>query len=638
MALDNTPNINIPPPPNPTPRIVAALFLVGLLAFVYFKGHAGRTGDTPVNVMGGVPGVNIKAAMDKYGFALQEVSKQSGINFTHTPPKLDARLDHIMPEIAVMGASVSVADFDRDGWNDIYTCDSKEGGQNHLYRNNHDGTFTDVAAQMGVADLNQKGTGACMGAVWGDYDNDGYEDLLVYKWGRCELFHNDGGKRFTRVTEMAGLPAWANINSAIWLDYDRDGHLDLLLCGYYPEDVDLWHLKNTRMMPDSFEYATNGGRKYLLHGRGDGTFEDVTAKMGLDSHRWTLAATAADLRGTGYPDIILANDYGVTEYFVNHEGKRFEEAGKSILYGDALGRGPKSGMNASVGDILNQGKFAFYVSNISEQGQLLQGNDLWVPDETKPGALPHYTNMAHDMGVELGGWSFGAQFGDLNNDGKLDIYLTNGYISADRQQTYWYEFSKVAGGNAAIIGDAANWPPIGNRSHSGYQSKRVWLGDGLGKFTEAAQQVGATDTYDGRAVAFADLWNQGALDVIVANQRGPLLVYKNTVTPQNQWIEFDLQGKGKKEKGESGAFPAASNASAIGAQILLTWSGQTQIQEIQGGSGFCAQNQRRVHFGLGVKPTLEKAVIRWPSGKVQTLTPTTTPALVPGKLIAVDEA
>ena len=337
------------------------------------------------------------------------------------------------------------------------------------------------------------------------------------------------------------------------MDYDRDGHLDLLLCGYYPDDVDLWHLKTTKFMPESFEYANNGGRKYLLHNRGDGTFEDVTEKMGFDSHRWTLSAVAADLRGTGYPDIILANDYGVTEYFLNHDGRRFEEVADKTIYRDKLGRGAKSGMNASMGDILNQGKFALYISNISEQGQLIQGNNLWVPEQgqSAPGDLPHYTNMAHDMGVELGGWSFGAQFGDLNNDGNLDIYLTNGYVSADKNQSYWYDFGKVAGANTAIISDAANWPALGKRSHSGYQSKCLWINDGAGKFTDVSQQVGATDRYDGRAVALADLWNRGQLDVIVANQRGPCSFIRITWFPKTSGLTSSWEGKGRREEGKT---------------------------------------------------------------------------------------
>src|SRR4029453_18184508 len=153
----------------------------------------------------------------------------------------------------------------------------------------------------------------------------------------------------------------------------------------------------------------------------------------------------------------------------------------------------KSGMNASAGDVLNQGKLAIYVSNISEEGILLQGNNLWIPSGAG-GAVPRYENMATAMGVDLGGWSFGAQFGDLNNDGYLDLYVTNGYISADRERSYWYDFSKVGGGNTAIISDAQNWPPMAGRSLSGYQQKRVWLNDGAGQFFDVAQVVGVTDT------------------------------------------------------------------------------------------------------------------------------------------------
>ncbi len=229
-----------------------------------------------------------------------------------------------------------------------------------------------------------------MGAVWGDYDNDGYEDLFLYKWGRPELFHNDGGKAFTRVTDKAGLPGWVNANTALWFDYDRDGRLDLFLGGYYPEDVNLWHLKTTRMMPESFEYAQNGGRKYLFERRGDGTFEDVTTAAGINTRRWALASAAADLRGTGYPDLFIANDYGVSELFFNDGRGRFRDAGEPT----GVGFAPKSGMNVAFGDILNRGEFAAYVSNISEDGVLMQGNNLWVPREGTSGDSLKYDNLA----------------------------------------------------------------------------------------------------------------------------------------------------------------------------------------------------------------------------------------------------
>jgi hypothetical protein len=552
---------------------------------------------------------SLRAAIDRetvttrYGFGFQEVAKAAGIDFTHQAPTFDPKLDHIMPEVASMGAAVSIVDFDRDGLPDIYVTNSGEGSQNHLYHNLGNGTFQNVAVEMGVADVNREGTGVSMGAVWGDYNNDGYEDLFLYKWGHPELFHNDQGRRFIRVTEQAGLPSWINANTAIWLDYDCDGLLDLFVGGYYAEDVNLWKLTTTKVMPESFEYAQNGGRKYMLRNRGDGSFEDVTEKLGIKSRRWALAATAADLRGRGYPDLFVANDYGISELYFNEDGARFREVGKET----GVGFAPKSGMNAAVGDILNQGQFAIYVTNISEEGILLQGNNLWVPKPGTAGDNLRYENLAREMGIELGGWSFGAQFGDLNNDGYLDVYLTNGFVSADRDRSYWYDFSKVAGGNTAIISDVLNWPPMEGRSLSGYQQKRVWLNDGAGQFFDVANAVGVTDTYDGRAVALADLWNRGVLDVVVVNQKGPLLLYKNTVVPDNKWIAFELEG-------------SVSNRSAIGAQVRLFWNGQEQVQEVSGGSGFGAQNQRRLHFGLGKEPHIEKVVIRWPSGKVQTLT------------------
>jgi enediyne biosynthesis protein E4 len=578
-----------------TARIVLAIIFAGLvLSPVLIKRFVAHREGAKTRL-------DAQTALARHGFYLQEVSHAAGVDFVHQGPTLDRRLEHIMPQVASMGASVSIVDFDHDGWPDIYVTNSKEGTKNSLYRNMHDGTFKDVAEEMGVADVNAPGTGVSMGAVWGDYDNDGYEDLLLIKWGKPELFHNDAGHGFTRVTDQVGLPSWINANTALWFDYDGDGLLDLFVGGYYSEDIDLWHLSSTKMMPDSFEYAKNGGRKYVFHNLGNGKFEEVSEKVGINSRRWALASAAADLRGTGHPDLFIANDYGVSELYFN-DGKRFREVGEQT----GVGFAPKSGMNASFGDILNQGRYAVYVSNISEEGVLIQGNNLWMPKEGTSGDNLKFENLARDFGVEIGGWSFGAQFGDLNNDGTLDLYLTNGYVSLDRDRSYWYDFSKIAGGHSLIIIDAKNWPAMEGRSLSGYQTKHVWLNDGNGKFVDVAQAVGVTDRYDGRAVAFADLWNRGVLDVIVANERGPLLIYKNTVTPENKWVEFELEG-------------TKSNRSAIGAEVTVFWNGQQQVQEVSGGSGFAAQNQRRLHFGLGKTPQITKVVIRWPSGKIQTI-------------------
>jgi enediyne biosynthesis protein E4 len=245
-----------------------------------------------------------------------------------------------------------------------------------------------------------------------------------------------------------------------------------------------------------------------------------------------------------------------------------------------------------------------------------------VPSTAVAG-LPTYENMARAMGVDLGGWSFGAQFGDLNNDGFLDLYLVNGYVSASKTESYWYDYSKVAGGHEVVIADAKNWPAMGARSLAGYQAKKVWINDGAGRFVDVAPMAGVTDRHDGRSVVLADLSNRGALDVVVANQRGPLLLYQNEVAPGRGWIDFDLEGGCRSEAPHPGPLPGGergiapcSNRSAIGAQVTVHWNGQQQLQEVLGGSGFCAQNQRRLHFGLGGASGVDKVVVRWPSGKI----------------------
>lgn len=538
-------------------------------------------------------------ALTRYGFYFDEVAHESGVDFVHQGPALDPKLANIMPQIASMGAGVSVVDFDRDGWNDFYLTNSGEGSLNALYKNNRDGTFTDVAKDLGVADVNRLETGVSMGAVWGDYNNDGFDDLLVYKWGKTLLFENKAGAGFSEVL-TAGFPEWANINSAIWFDYDRDGRLDIFLGGYFSQELNLWKLENTRIMPDSFEYAKNGGRKYLYHNIGNGEFKEVSREMGIDTNRWALAVGAADLTGNGFPDLFIANDYGVSELFYNIDGQRFLDAGES----SGVGFSPKSGMNASFGDVLNRGELGIYESNITEEGILIQGNNLWMPRDGTSGNELKYDNLASNFGVDKGGWSWGAQFGDLNNDGLLDLFLTNGYVSADPKSSYWYDFATVTGGNKSIIGDAARWSAMDGRSLSGYQKKKVWLNDGAGRFNEIAQLVGVNETFDGRAVAMADLWNRGVLDVIVASQKAPVMIYKSTVAAGRNWIDFELEG-------------LQSNRSAIGTQVKIYWNSQQQLQEIHGGSGYCSQNQRRLHFGLGESTRIDKVEIRWASGKIQ---------------------
>ncbi len=576
-------------------KLTVILFFAALLGTPYMMKQLDiRSSET-------VTGSEMESALERYGFFLEEVSEEAGIQFTHQSPKLDERLEHILPQVASIGASVSVADVNSDGYHDIYLTNSRYDTKNALYKNNGDGTFTNIAPEMGIADLNKEGSGVSMGAIWGDFNNSGYEDLFLYKWGKPELFRNDDGKGFTRITAEAGLPDWINANTAVWLDYDGDGSLDLFIGGYYDESINLWELESTKIMPDSYEYATNGGRNYLFKNNGDGTFTDVTEETGLTSRRWTLAAATADLTGSGFSDLVIANDYGVDEFFVNENGSYFRSAGETA----GIGFAPKSGMSVAFGDILNQGVFSMYITNISEPGVLIQGNNLWVPSKMSDD-VPVFSNLAGNFGVELGGWSYGGQFGDLNNSGYQDLYVANGYVSAEMGTDYWYDFSKVAGGNKAIIQDAKNWPAMSGRSLSGFQQNRIWLNDGAGRFREVSSNVGGFLDLDSRSVAFADLNNNGNLDIIVATQNNEVKVYRNHTAPDHNWISFDLKG-------------TESNQSAIGAIVELHWNGNRQAQVVSGGNAFSSQNQRPLHFGLGKNAEVEKAVIRWPSGMEQVI-------------------
>ena len=398
------------------------------------------------------------------------------------------------------------------------------------------------------------------------------------------------GTSFRDVTAGAGLRHWINSNGAIWMDYDRDGLLDLYVTAYFRDSVDFWNLRSTNIMHDSFEFSSNGGRNRLFRNTGRGTFEDVTARTGTGSTRWTLAAASADFNDDGWPDLYLANDYGPEELYLNERGRRF------ALTSAGLEKESKSGMSVALGDVMNRGRLDVFVTNISARGYIFQNNNLRANEMPGRGT---FVNIA-DPAVADAGWAWGAQFADLNNDGTSELFVANGFISANRDKSYWYNMSKIGGANRNLFQDARNWPAFGDASLSGYERSRLYMYRGLGKWTDVAAQVGVTDDLDGRAVAVADLFNRGAQDVIVANQGQRPIVYRGHPDSAAHWIAFHLIG-------------SRGNRSAIGAEVIVEAGGLTQRRIVDGGMGFASQNDRRLHFGLGTHEWIDRVVIIWPS-------------------------
>ncbi|QDV04644.1 FG-GAP repeat protein [Planctomycetes bacterium Poly30] len=540
-----------------------------------------------------------RPAPDSAGLRFEEVARAVGVAFTHTKPRIDELVAHVEPQVAATGAAVSMTDVNADGWPDLYAVTSGEGENNGLFVNRGDGTFEDRAAEAGLADLNRDGTGASMGSIWADVDGNGLEDVLVYKWGRSQLFLNRGDLRFENVTETSGLDAWVNSNCATWIDYDRDGLLDLFLAGYYDENLDLTRLETTKIFHDSLEFAQNGGENHLYRNLGNGRFEDVTEAAGMTSRRWTYAAVAADFDRDGWPDLYVANDYGSEELWLNRGGERFELARWIGLDGES-----KSGMCVALGDTKNEGRYSVFVTNISKRGFLFQGNNLRLNlmDEAR-GFQQRGRGAVLDCG-----WAWGAQFGDLDDDGRQDLVVVNGFVSASTERDYWYQMSKLGGAAGGLVVDAQNWPAFEDRSLSGYERTRVLLNQGgsAPKFVESGLEVGVDDTYDGRAVALGDLDRDGDLDIVIANQAGPLLIYRNQNASPGHWIAFDLVG-------------LAPNTSAIGAEVEVAFGDGKQLQVVAAAMGFSSQNERRLHFGLGDVQGPVSATIRWPSGKISEL-------------------
>ena len=541
-----------------------------------------------------------------------DVAQQVGITHQHHKPILDSKLDNIMSWMTSVGAAAAAGDYDKDGWIDLFVTDSRKGEPNRLYRNNADGSFTEVGVEAGLATANGD-AGTSMDAVWGDYDNDGWVDLYLVRWGRDSLYRNngvgaDGSVTFTEVTqrvfrEKDGKPGtdWANGNAAIFIDFDLDGRLDIYVGNYFRE-VDLWNLDDTRILHEDFETARNGGGNFLYHQEADGRFTEIATEMGLDDIGWTLAVGTGDLNGDGWPDIYGANDFGPDQLFLSNGDGTLRNATETILGFDT-----KKGMNVDFGDVDNDGWLDIYVTNITTDSYLQEGNMLWYNQGPIEGGEIALTDIAWETGTYNGGWGWGGKFFDHDNDGDLDIVAVNGFISAG-EGNYWYDLASwtVLGEDSA---DARNWPTIGGRSFSGYEATRVWRNDGFYTFAEEAGELGLDSTRDGRGIVTFDYDNDGDLDLFIANQGQAPHLFRNDLSSPDHWLTVTIETD-----------PSTGvNRDGIGTRVTLVTESGLLMRERDGGNGFSGQSDPRLHFGLGASRSVRLLEVRWPDGARQYL-------------------
>lgn len=522
----------------------------------------------------------------------EDVTHKAGILYRHHPRQFDNPYATIMQGYARLGSAVAVADYDGDGFEDIFVTDSCTTCKNHLYHNNGNFTFTDVAEQAGVAEGNDADN-ASTAALWFDFNNDGRPDLLVVRFGHSILYENLGNGKFRDVTKSAGLDRYMNAIKAIAFDYDNDGYPDLFFGSYF-QPLNIFHPDTPRFFPESFETANNGGGVTVFRNNRNGTFTEVTDRVGIRTTGWTLDLGHGDATNDGFEDLYVANDFGTDRFYLNNGNGTFTDKTAT-----AIGFDTRKGMNVDWGDYNNDGWLDIYVTNIYDD-YMKECSMLWqnMGDGT-------FVDVSSEVGTCDTGWGWGAKFVDYDNDGWLDLYVMNGWVSAGKENYVPDIFAMVTRPNVDLT-DARNWPPIGNKSLSGYEKKRLFHNVG-GVFKEEAARHGLDSLKDGRGIAVADFDNDGRLDLFVTNADGEANLYRNILPTGAHWATFVLEG-------------TKSNRFAIGAQVRLTAGGKTYLQYVNGGNGFAAQSTTRIHFGLGTLAKIDSVEVRWPSGLRQTFT------------------
>ncbi|HEX4165204.1 MAG TPA: CRTAC1 family protein [Bryobacteraceae bacterium] len=514
-----------------------------------------------------------------------DATKQSGIHFTDSnSPTPEKYL------IETMTGGVALLDYDHDGYLDIFVVNGARihPGQkdnevpdksepqywNRLYRNNHDGTFTDVTEKAGV-----RGTGYGMGTAVGDFDNDGYPDLLVTNFGGAILYHNNRNGTFTDVTAKAGLKTDGWLTSAGFFDYDNDGKLDLFICRY----LDWNFSKNiycgsheaggrSYCHPDNFKPVTN----YLFHNNGDGTFTDVSARSHIaGSPGKGLGVVFADFNNDGRMDISVANDSFQQFLFLNNGDGTFTENG--VAAGVAFTDDGKTfaGMGTDAADVDDDGRADIVTTALSNETYAYFHN-------TGNGMFNYDTNVSQlgELTRLFGGW--GIRIFDYDNDGVKDLLLANSHVMDNVSQT---------------------------QPHVEYMEPMLLLKQVKGKFVNVSAQSGSvfTEKWASRGAAFGDLDNDGDIDVVVVTCGGTLYVLRNEGGNANNWIALALEG-------------THSNRDGIGAKVKLTdGAGKVQYGMATTTASYQSAQDKRVYFGVGQEKSIRQVEISWPSGKKQVI-------------------
>jgi hypothetical protein len=533
-----------------------------------------------------------KAAPDTSSIQFRDVTQLAGIHFTHNNGAFGKKF---LPE--TMGPGVAFIDYDNDGWPDIFLVNGMDWPghvQKHstpkLYHNNHDGTFTDVTHKAGL-DIEMFG----MGVAVGDYDNDGYDDLFVTAYGQSHLFHNNGNGTFTDATQKAGLSGPKEFStSAAWVDYDKDGRLDLVVGNYvqWTPETDLYCTLDGKSKSYCTPESYKGTSVRLWHNRGDGTFEDATQKAGLaEPTSKTLGVAVLDYDNDGWPDLLFSNDTQPNKLYRNNGNGTFTE--KAVVAGVAFSEDgvARAGMGVDASDYDHSGNPSLLITNFSNQMISLyhnEGKGLFVDEAPR-------SEIGRASLLTLG---FGCFFFDYDLDGWADVLVANGHIDADIQRVQ------------ANVKYAM--PP------------HVFRNDGKGKFQEVTKSLGpAFDSPRvGRGAAYADINNDGRLDLLLSTNGGPVYLFRNDAqgaAVSNHSLRIKLIG-------------TKSNRDGIGATVKLTSGGEAQTQMLRSGSSYLSASELVLTFGLAQRDKADAIEIRWPGGQVDRLSSVTA-----GQTVTVTE-